>query len=74
MFQINNKNTRNLTPFSTVSIVEFEQVNISWVSFSFSRRILITFRTLHLVHYYKNVQYKIFVHPRFVWSERIVVK
>ena len=42
MVDVNNKNTRNdvvlmfilgtyLTPVSTVSIVDFEQVNVSWV-------------------------------------------
>ena len=32
MFKVNNKNTRmtSMTPFSGVSIVEFEQVNVSW--------------------------------------------
>ena len=32
MFNVNNKNTRMtlMTPFSSVSIVDFEQVNISW--------------------------------------------
>ena len=32
MFKVNNKNTRktSLTPFSSVSIVDFEQVNVSW--------------------------------------------
>ena len=32
MFKVNNKNTRktSLTPFSSVSIVGFEQVNVSW--------------------------------------------
>ena len=33
MFKFNNKSTRtmSLTPFSSVSIVDFEQVNIGWV-------------------------------------------
>ena len=32
MFKVNNKNTRTyFTPFSSVSIVDFEQLNISWV-------------------------------------------
>ena len=32
MFKVNNKNTRMtpMTPFSNVSIVDFEQVNVSW--------------------------------------------
>ena len=32
MRKVNNKNTRMtpMTPFSNVSIVEFEQVNVSW--------------------------------------------
>ena len=32
MFKVNNKNTRttSLTPFSSVSIADFEQVNVSW--------------------------------------------
>ena len=32
MFRVNNKNIRmkSMTPFSSVSIVDFEQVNISW--------------------------------------------
>ena len=32
MFKVNNKNTRmtSMTHFSSVSIVEFEQVNVSW--------------------------------------------
>ena len=33
MFKVNNKNTRTMsTPFSSVSIVEFEQVSVSWDS------------------------------------------
>ena len=36
MFKVKNKNTRTafltyFTPFSVVSIVDFEQVNVSWV-------------------------------------------
>ena len=32
MFKVNNKNTRmtSMMPFSSVSIVEFEQANVSW--------------------------------------------
>ena len=32
MFKVNNKNTRmkSMSPFSGVSIVKFEQVNVSW--------------------------------------------
>ena len=32
MFKVNNKNTRttSVTAFCTVSIVDFEQVNVSW--------------------------------------------
>ena len=32
MFKVNNKNTRvtSLTRFSSVSIVDFKQINISW--------------------------------------------
>ena len=29
MFKVNNKNTR---PFSSVSIIDFEQVTVSWVN------------------------------------------
>ena len=36
MFKVNNKNTSELwtyfTSFSTVSVVNFEQVNVSWAS------------------------------------------
>ena len=34
MFKVNNEKTRttSMTPFSTVSIVYFEQVNVSWVN------------------------------------------
>ena len=40
MFKVNNKNTKTIivnfehifTPFSSVSIVNFKQVNVSWVS------------------------------------------
>ena len=36
MFKVNNKSTRTTSvtsaPFSSVSIVDFEQVNVSWVS------------------------------------------
>ena len=33
MFRVNNKDTRTTsTPFSSVSIVEVEQVNVSWVA------------------------------------------
>ena len=35
MFKVNNKNTRTtstyFTPFSSVFIVNFEQVNVSWI-------------------------------------------
>ena len=36
MFRVNNKDTRTMsmayfTPFSSIFIVDFEQVNISWV-------------------------------------------
>ena len=32
MFKVNNKNTRAyFTPFSSVSTVELEQVNVRWV-------------------------------------------
>ena len=39
MFKVNNKNTRKtsvkyFTPFSSVSVVDFEQVNVSWGSSS----------------------------------------
>ena len=32
MFKVSNKNTRtrSLTPFSSVSIVDFEQVDVNW--------------------------------------------
>ena len=34
MFKVNNKNTRitSMTLFSSVSIADFEQVNVSWVT------------------------------------------
>ena len=45
MVKVNNKNTRTtslvflyFTPFSRVSIVNFEQVNVSWVTTSFSKK------------------------------------
>ena len=35
MFKVNNKNSRTMSKifhtFSSVSIVEFEQVNVSWI-------------------------------------------
>ena len=31
MFKVNNKDTRTTPPFSSVSIFNFEQVNVSWV-------------------------------------------
>ena len=31
MFKVNNKNTTTKTPFSRVSFVDFEQVNVNWV-------------------------------------------
>ena len=33
MIKVNNKNTTttSFTPFSSVSIVDFEQVNVTWV-------------------------------------------
>ena len=35
MFKVKNKNTRttSFTPFSSVSIVEIEYANVSWVMF-----------------------------------------
>ena len=35
MFKVNHENTRtvSLTPFSSVSVVDFEQVHVSWVRF-----------------------------------------
>ena len=32
MFKVDNKNTRmtSMTPFSNVSVVDFQQVNVSW--------------------------------------------
>ena len=38
LFKVNNRNTRKrceiyFTPFSSVSIIDFEQVNVSWESF-----------------------------------------
>ena len=36
MFKVNNKNTRttSLTPFSSVSIADFEQINGSWIVYT----------------------------------------
>ena len=39
MFKVNNNNIRATSPFSSVSIVDFEQVNVSWVIF---RKIIIS--------------------------------
>ena len=33
MFKVNNKNARTTSTFSIVSIVDFEQVNASWVMY-----------------------------------------
>ena len=34
MFKVNNKSTWKTSPISKVSIVNFEQVNVSWVTSS----------------------------------------
>ena len=43
MFKVNNKNRKTpikyFAPFPNVSIVEFEQVNVSWVVFKNCRKI-----------------------------------
>ena len=31
MFKVNNKNTRTTSPFPNISVIDFEQVNASWV-------------------------------------------
>ena len=41
MFKVNNKNRpTSLTPFSSVSIVDFEQANISWAASKQERTII----------------------------------
>ena len=45
MFTVNNKDTRTcFTLFSSVSIVEFEQVNVSWVEKNGLRSNKVSFR------------------------------
>ena len=60
MFKVNNNNTRTtsmtyFTPFSSVSFIDFEQVNVSWVITVISD--LISKSSLHFLNSLSHYQY-----------------